>query len=46
MFRIAMGIGGILGPLLGAATYSMGGFMAAFMVLGVGQMVITPFIFF
>lgn len=40
-----MGIGGILSPILGAMTYAIGGFMSAFMVLGIGYLCMTPFIF-
>jgi len=35
MFRAAFGTGMILSPLVGSASYRVGGFMAAFLTIGV-----------
>jgi hypothetical protein len=46
MFRAASGIGSILSPLIGAGTYAFGGFMAAFLSIGILFNVIQPFVYF
>lgn len=45
MFRAASGLGGLLAPLLGAAFYAWGGFMALFMYIGAGYLLISPLIY-
>ena len=45
MFRAASGIGGLLAPLLGAGLYAWGGYMALFMFIGAGYLLIAPFIY-
>ena len=46
MFRAASGAGGMLAPMLGTAMYALGGFMAAFLYVGIGYLLISPFIYF
>ena len=46
MFRVASGLGGLLSPILGSVMYACGGFIAAFMSVGVGYLFICPWIYF
>ena len=45
MFRAASGIGSILSPLLGAGTYAAGGFIAAFLSIGILFNLVQPFVY-
>jgi len=45
MFRVASGLGGLLSPMMGAAMYALGGFIATFSSVGVGYLCISPFIY-
>ena len=45
-FRVASGLGGMISPILGSVMYACGGFIAAFMSVGVGYLFICPWIFF
>lgn len=45
MFRVMFGIGGCLSPLVGAACYTMGGFFAAYMTLGIAFLSVAPLIY-
>ena len=45
IFRAANGVGGVFCPLFGAAMYALGGYMACFMYVGVGYLIITPFVY-
>lgn len=45
MFRAAVGLGGLLAPLLGASMFVWGEFMATFMTIGIGYLLISPFIY-
>jgi MFS family permease len=44
-FRAAQGLGGIVAPMLGAAFFAWGGFMAVFMYVGAGYLLISPLIY-
>lgn len=45
MFRAASGLGGLLAPLTGAAFFAWGGYMALFMYIGAGYLLIAPLIY-
>jgi len=45
MFRAASGAGGMLAPMLGTGFYALGGFMATFLYVGVGYLLISPVIY-
>ena len=45
MFRAAIGIGGLMAPLVSASMSAWGGFMAAFIFIGIGYLLICPFIY-
>lgn len=45
LFRMASGAGGMLAPMLGTAFFTMGGFMATFLYVGVGYLLISPIIY-
>lgn len=45
MFRAASGLGGLLAPLLGSAFYAWGEYMATFMYVGIGYLLISPLIY-
>ena len=44
-FRASEGLGGLIAPLLGAAFYAWGGFMAVFMYVGAGFLILSPLIY-
>jgi hypothetical protein len=46
MFRTATGLGGILSPLIGAAMYAAGGYLAAFLSIGIAFNVVQPFVYY
>lgn len=45
MFRAASGVGGLVAPLAGTAFYALGGFLAVFMYVGVGCILLFPFVY-
>jgi hypothetical protein len=45
MFRACSGFGGLISPLLGAAMFAWGSYMAAFMYVGAGYILIIPLIY-
>jgi len=46
MFRVASGLGGLLSPMVGSAMYALGGFIATFMSVGVGFLIICPYVYY
>lgn len=46
MFRAANGVGGLMTPIIGSAMFAWSGFMGAFMYVGIGYLLITPFIYY
>ena len=45
MFRAANVFGGLISPLFGAAMFAWGRYMAAFMYVGAGYLILLPFIY-
>lgn len=45
MFRSAQGLGSLVSPLLGAAFFAWADFLATFISVGVGYILIAPFIY-
>jgi hypothetical protein len=45
IFRAASGLGSIFSPLLGSSMYAAGGFMAAFLSIGITFNIMQPFVY-
>lgn len=46
LFRVALGVGSMLGPVIGSLMFTIGEFIGVFSSVGLVYLVITPFIFF
>jgi hypothetical protein len=45
MFRTSFGLGVMLSPIFGCGMYVIGGYMAAFLSVGLGYLLIYPYIY-
>jgi MFS family permease len=46
LFRAASGLGTLVAPLSGAALFVVGGYMSIFLFNGIGQFLISPFVYY